>query len=340
MSRVDCDVHPLTPSIEQLAPHLDEYWRSYVAECGFRQPAGIAASYPPNAPTSGLPGGGAPLGELLAHLDGSGADRAILNCVYGLEGLRNVDFASALASAVNDWLAADWLAADARLRASIVVKAEDAEGAVREIGRRARDPRFVQVLLPARSERPYGNRSYFPVLAAAAEAGLPVAIHFGGCTGLPPTPVGWPTHYVEEHVGMMYAFEAQLTSLVAEGAFERLPQLRIVLAESGFTWLPSLMWRLDKEWRGLRREIPWVSTRPSESIRRHLRVTVQPIDGPGHSAALLRVLDQIGADQMLLFSSDFPHRHSAGFEQAFGGALGTEREHAILHANAQALYRL
>ena len=61
---------------------------------------------------------------------------------------------------------------------------------------------------------------------------------------------------------MGHIFEAQLTSLIAEGAFERFPELRVVLLESGFGWLPPLLWRLDKEWKGLRREIPWVKHAP------------------------------------------------------------------------------
>jgi len=337
---IDCDVHGRVPTMEELVPHLDSYWAAYVEEAGPGVPAGIAAVYPPGAAATGSPLGGATLEELGAHLDRLGASAAILNCVFGLEGLRNLDYASALAGAVNDWLAAEWLDRDPRLRASLLVKAEDPAGAAREIGRRAADPRFVQVLLPARSERPYGDPSYLPVLEAASAAGLPVAIHFGGFTGNPPTPVGWPTYYVEEYVGMAHAFEAQLTSLIAGGALERLPDLRIVFAESGFAWLPSAMWRLDKEWRGLWREIPWVKTPPSETIRERVGVTVQPIDPPPEREQLAHVIEQIDCERMLLFSSDFPHVHVADFGEAFAGIVDESFERAVVAENARALYDL
>ncbi|MBS1878165.1 MAG: amidohydrolase [Actinobacteria bacterium] len=338
--RIDCDVHGRPPTMAELMPHLDPYWAAYAEEAGIGAPAGIVAVYPPGAATTGDPEGGASLEALREHLDRQQAAHAVLNCVYGLEGLRNLDFASAVASAVNEWLMAEWLDRDPRLRAGIVVKAEDAAGAAAEIERRRGDERFLQVLLPARSERPYGDRSYLPLLEAASEAGLPVAIHFGGFTGNPPTPIGWPSYYIEEYVGMAHAFEAQLTSLVASGAFEQLPDLRVVFVESGFAWLPSAMWRLDKEWRGLWREIPWVKRLPSETIRERVSVTLQPIDPPPQRERLAQVIEQIDCERMLLFSSDFPHAHDRSFEQAFEGILDPGLERAIAADNARALYRL
>ena len=75
-----------------------------------------------------------------------------------------------------------------------------------EIERYAGDPRFVQVLLPTTAEYPLGNRKYWPIYAAAAEAGLPLVVHTGGleqhcgrglAVVLPrgarrATPTGWP----------------------------------------------------------------------------------------------------------------------------------------------------
>jgi predicted TIM-barrel fold metal-dependent hydrolase len=332
-----CDVHAPTPDVEALGAHLDEYWREYAAEAGFRAPSSVATVYPPGAPTTGAASTPA---ELSAHLDAEGAAYAIVNCFSGVEALRNVDFANAYAAAVNDWLAMKWLGHDGRLRAGIVVKPDDPAGAAAEIARCAADERFVHVLLPVRADRPYGNRFYWPLLDAAVEHGRPLALHFGGSSGNPPTPVGWPSYYLEEYVGMGHIFEAQLTSLIAEGAFERYPELRVVLLESGFGWLPPLLWRLDKEWKGLRREIPWVQTAPSETIRDRVRVAVQPVDGPPDAAGLSRLLERLGSDDLLVYSSDHPHTHLRTYEESLGAVVSPELDRKIRHDNAAALYGL
>ena len=65
-------------------------------------------------------------------------------------------------------------------------------------------------------------------------------------------------------------------SLVMSGIFQRCPDLKIVIAESGLTWVPSLMWRMDQEWKACRREVPWVQEPPSAYVRRHFRFTTAP----------------------------------------------------------------
>ena len=104
------------------------------------------------------------------------------------------------------------------------------------------------------------------------------------------------------------AFEGQVVSFLAEGVFQKFPKLKLVLAESGFTWLPSLLWRTAKEWRGVRPEVPWIDRNPAELVAEHVRLTLQPVDAPKNDpASLARILDHIGSDRMLLFSTDYPH---------------------------------
>jgi predicted TIM-barrel fold metal-dependent hydrolase len=299
--------------MKALLPYLDDYWRETAVTRGID---GLTpASYPPGAPLSCRPDWrpangrpGSDLGMLQAQaLDAFGTRYAICNCLYGGQAAMSEDLAAAVCRAVNDWLAAEWLDRDPRLRASIVVPLQSPELAVEEIERRAGDRRFVQVLLPLMGELMLGRRYYWPIYAAAERHGLPVGIHAGSAYRYAPTSLGWPSFYLHDYVAQSQGFELQLLSLVAEGAFAKHPKLRVVLIESGVTWMPALMWRALKTWRALRSEVPWVTEPPPDVIREHVRLTVQPLDAPPDAGDLQQALEQIGSERMLLFASDYPH---------------------------------
>ena len=273
-------------------------------------------------------------------LDFWDVEYGILTCGYRVQSVHNEDLAAALASAVNDWQIEHWLDPEPRLRGSLIVPSQNPELAAREIERLGEHPGFVQVMLPARSQAPYGNRRYHPIYDAAVRHQLVVGIHYGGAPGLPPTSVGWPSTYLEEYVGMSQVFQAQVLSLVSEGVFDKFPDLRVALIETGVTWMPSLMWRFDKEWRGLRGLTPWVKQPPSAYIREHIRMTLQPIDAPPTAAELLQIVGQLDSEDMLMFSSDYPHWHFDTPEEAFPAQLPQSLTRKILSENAKAFYRL
>ncbi len=310
---VDCDIHPAVPGMHALLPYLDEHWREQVRVRGID---GLdSSSFPLNAPANCRPDWrtngskpGSSLDLLRAHvLEPFGVRAAICNCLYGAANAFNPDFAAASARAINDWLAAEWLDREPRLRGSIAIPVHDPEHAVAEIERRAPDRRFVQVLVPAATEAPLGRRFHWPIYAAAEKHGLPLCIHAGSTFRHATTSNGWPSYYLEDYVVMAHAFQAQLLSLVAEGVFSKFPGLTVVLAESGFTWLPQFMWRQVKTWRAMRAEIPWVDRSPAEIVRENVRTTLQPTDAPPEPGQLAQVIDMVGSDRFLLFSTDYPH---------------------------------
>jgi hypothetical protein len=140
---------------------------------------------------------------------------------------------------------------------------------------------------------------------------------------------------------MAQVVQSQVLSLISEGVFERLPQLRVAIIDGGFTWLPSFMWRFDKDWKGVRREVPWVRRPPSEYVREHLRFTVAPIDAPPDRPDVLRdILRQMWGDELLFYASDYPHWRFDEHEKVFFEALGAESRPKVMGGNAAAFYRL
>ena len=328
---IDCDVHPIMRGgMADLRPYLSRPaqrrlgldQRRSLSTIGTRE----AVSVPRNmlyVNTSGVlrddaraPDGSAPgadpafTAEQL--LDGNGIDRAVLigGEVLGLGAMPDPDAAAMISSAYNDWLAATWLAADNRYRGYLVVGPQDPVLAAGEIRRAAQDERFVGVFLPLTNIL-MGQRHYYPIYDAAAEIGLPVAVHPNSGEGIfrtsPPMAGGTPTYYVEWHSGLSQIFQANVISLICHGVFERFPGLRVIITEGGLAWVPDVMWRLDKNVKGLRDEVPWMKRLPSEYLVDHVRFTTQPMPEPRRRSHLHTLLEIVRAERTLMFSSDYPH---------------------------------
>ncbi len=154
-----------------------------------------------------------------------------------------------------------------------------------------------------------------------------------------PTPSGFTTTYLEDYVGNQPIAQAQVLSFVSEGVFERFPDLRVVLMECGFAWLPPLLWRFDKDWKGVWREVPWVKRRPSEYVTEHLVATTAPAHLPADPVALTQLLEMMDAPGMLAYASDYPHDHGDGLGVLLDQLSDSDRSR-VMWGNAAALYRL
>ena len=317
---IDCDIHPAIPNTRALLPYLDDYWREHIIRRGIDADNLELSSYPSAVPlnsrpdwrpTRGMPGADFDLVRSQV-LDTFQSRFAICNVLNGAQIMHSEDLAAALCRGINRWIAAEWLDRDPRLRASIVVPVCSADLAAEEIERCAEDKRFVQVLMLAMTELPLGRRQNWPIYRAAERHDLPIGIHAGSAHLHPPSAIGWPSYYLEDYVSQAPGFAAVLNSLVTEGVFIKFPRLKVVLIESGVTWLPAYLWRINKTWRGVRAETPWLDRPPSEIIREHVRLTIQPFDDPDEPSQVQTIIDEIGSDKMLLFSTDYPHWHFEG----------------------------
>ena len=114
--------------------------------------------------------------------------------------------------------------------------------------------------------------------------------------------------------------QAQVLSLVLEGVFRKFPGLKVVLMESGVSWLPACMWRANKTWKGVRVEVPWVDRPPADIIRHHFRLTIQPFDAPP---------DKHGVEQFV--RADRFRPHAAVLVRLSALALRGHRRDAAAH---------
>jgi predicted TIM-barrel fold metal-dependent hydrolase len=348
---VDCDIHPAFRSPAELHPFLSARWREHMTSFGEHIRAGLTGQLPfPRMMAMGMrvdafPEQGPPGSDLALmqrqHLDTNGVEVGMLMPLSrsGMEE-RNLDFAAALSSAVNDWQLETWVRPEPRLRAGIVVPQEDTAFAVEEIERRASDASFVQILMSPRSSDPLGHRRYWPIFAAAERARRPIGLHVQGYSGgHASTGSGWPTYYLQEHYAMVGNMQAVMASLVFEGVFERFPGLKIVLIEGGFAWVPALSWRMDKHWERMRKETPQVRRPPSEYVREHFWFTTQPIEEPENPADLAEIMDWVGHER-LMFSTDYPHWDFDDPHRALKVQLTEEQRGQMFRDNAKALYAL
>lgn len=351
LRRVDCDVHHALPDLDALKPFLAPRWWDHLQTYGLRMPVPFSGSspYPKATPalsrTDAWPPAGGPPGSDLAFMQEQLLDR--YDVQHGLLHLlspcgmdqRNQAFGAALCRAINEWVVATWTDPEKRLKAAISLPGEDAASAVAEIEHWAGHPGFAQVAMATHSIEPLGRRRYWPIYEAAVAHGYPVGLHTSGFNGAAVTPAGWPSFYVEEQHGTAISQQGVTISLVTEGVFARLPELRVVVVEAGFAWVPSVAWRLDRHWDKLRDEVPHLTRPPSEYIRENLWFTTQPMDEPERARDLRHILDWIGWDRVL-FASDYPHWDMDSPELGIKLRMTPQERRMIYGDNARAVYGL
>jgi predicted TIM-barrel fold metal-dependent hydrolase len=114
---------------------------------------------------------------------------------------------------------------------------------------------------------------------------------------------------------------------------ERFPSLRVGVIEQGASWVPSWMRFMDSSFDAFRRgeeRLRSLSLRPSEYVRRQIRVTPYPAEDAGW------IIENSG-DEICLFSSDYPHveggRNPIKRFEATVGELSEVRRQRFYHDN-------
>lgn len=322
---IDVDVHHNWSNPQDLVQYVTPKWRELLEGPGMAllQPRPEHMAIGPdghNLRLESFPPEGGPPGSsydwMRAQLlDPLNVRHAVLCYDIGLQaGVANPYLATELCRAANDWSMEQWLdRGDERIHGAILVAPEQPSEAAKEIRRAAKHPQMAEVLLVANTlGRPFGHPIYRPIHEAAVECGLPIAVHLGA--ELPPSGSGYTaaSGTVLSRLDRFALYEQggmhHVTSLLTHGVFNVHPELRVLLKEYGFTWLPWLLWRLDSQFETLRRENQLVTELPSEVFRRHAIVSMQPFPAVDERAQLIDLLESFGGmEDFLVFATDYPH---------------------------------
>jgi predicted TIM-barrel fold metal-dependent hydrolase len=197
----------------------------------------------------------------------------------------------------------------------------DVGDAVAEI-RRAAGLGFKLVFFPVRPpmQKPaWQHDEWDPVWAALEEHGLVLGFHIGT---EPVDPTGRIGVYhrgrggaVLNYVETTYGGQRAVTQLIACGALDRHPDLRVLVSEGGATWGPFLADRMDEGYRQHGAAVrPTLSKPPSEYLSTQVYASFQ------HDRSAVQANLAMGWENVM-WGSDYPH-----YEGTFGHTQKTLHE--------------
>ncbi len=280
---------------------------------GMDRVGGIAFEREPtgSAYVDSAPFGAMDAGERLERLDLEGLERCFLYPTLGLLWIvecEDEDLTQAYLRAYNRFIVDFCADSGGRLVPVAQLSLGDPEAAERELRRAAADgvrgvwvPPFIQ------NRQAHGHPDQDRVFAAAAELGLPFGIHPSfepkwAAPGRFPELRGREHSFFENAIAgdaVRHAF----TALFHYGVFERFPELRVVVLESGASWIGYFLDRLGALWASpqgaaLRNRLP---EKPSFYFRRQCYISGDPDE-----QTLAGVIPLVGEDRFF-WASDFPH---------------------------------
>jgi predicted TIM-barrel fold metal-dependent hydrolase len=187
---------------------------------------------------------------------------------------------------------------------------------------------------------------YEPLWAVCAELDMPVNHHSGSAA---PATGERPEDQVILILEVTWWAHRAFTHLVVSGAFERHPNLRLVLTEQGTAWIPEELMRLDFFFDRFRnasgsQEAEWglpvverMSLKPSEYFARQVSIGssfIRPDEA--------KIRHAVGVDK-IMWGSDYPHKEGSNpytleaLRASFAG-IDHDEVQAMLALNAARTY--
>jgi predicted TIM-barrel fold metal-dependent hydrolase len=209
----------------------------------------------------------------------------------------------------NDWAFETIDKAQPRLVSTAQVSTLDIDDAVHELERVA-EMGFRAVFLPVKPhplQKDYNDKVWEPFWTVAEQAGIVLSFHIGtdpidlssgASAGVVfRGPGGAVLNYTETTFGGQRA----VTKMVASGALDRHPDLKVLVSEGGATWVPFIADRIEEGYRQHHMAVrPKLDRSPREIIYSQVYASFQ------HDKSAVAAATYMGYDNVM-WGSDYPH---------------------------------
>lgn len=289
-----------------------------------------------------VPGGYDPH-ERVKVMDEEGIDMTLVYPSLGIcweQDCKDSKVAAACCRAYNDWVFDFCKPRPDRLVPVSHIPTLDIEEGVKELERTVKLGTKAAMLngLPP-SSLPFGRPHYDPLWAAAQDMDIPMTIH--PSVGSDAT---WATTYPVEEISHWWSFiltpidmMMQFTSLFNEAVFEKFPDLKVVILESGIGWLVFWLERMEEKFKINGFTTP-MKLSPTEYFQRQCWFAMDPDERLAKFS-----IETLGADKFL-WAYDYPHSDSilnpvSELKENLA-PLPEDAQRKVFGENAQNLYRL
>jgi len=215
--------------------------------------------------------------------------------------IKNRELAVAGARALNDWAYSEILSHSPRLVAVAELPLLDVPDAVQELERVAAMG-FKAVFLPIEPPEGmdgYNRETWEPLWSAAEEAGIVAAFHIG-TENHDLAVVRGPGARVASFCETSFGAMRVAIQMVASGALERHPGLRMLISEGGASWVPFIADRMNEVYNTEAFVSPQLARMPKEYMYEQVYTTFQ------HDPSAIQAMAAMGYTN-ILWGSDYPH---------------------------------
>lgn len=210
------------------------------------------------------------------------------------------ELARAVAHAWNEWAIEDVMCRQNRIFTPAIVPLVDVADTVKELEWAAENG-FQSVFLPTGMPdgKEWGLDMWTPLWDAADAHNAVLAYHIG--TGAETVVYRGPGGAVVNYMETTYPGMRVVSHLVANGALDRRPNLKLLIAEGGAGWVPAIGDRMDEAYRQHGMFVrPRLDRLPSEIVRKQVYTSFQ------HDISAVQIIKDTHYHNVM-WGDDYPH---------------------------------